>query len=216
MGSHQALQAQLRNDGELLERSRFPEFSAGLRTFLNEDRGALVLQVPVNRALAAANETLRALEMRQKALGLGADEFTTKYDEAAKELEKLSARRTAEVKAVEKKQAAALRSCLARVSGVQDRMLRAMLHDVGAVELTGLDVSGESGQQEAIQKLKSAAQTAARRQAEKEAREIAEQVAKAVSEAAGTLQEFAVQVDDVMSRIAADFTQAVAGGAVAG
>jgi GTPase Era involved in 16S rRNA processing len=216
MDSYQALQAQLRNDGELLEKSRFPEFSAGLRTFLNEDRGAIVLQVPVNRALAAANETLLALEMRQKALSLSGDEFTAKYNEAAQELEKLSERRAAELQAVEKKQAATLRACLAHARGVEDRMRRAMLKDLDAVGLTGLDVSGESGQQEAIQKLRGATQTAARRQAEKEARAIGEQVAKSVSEASGELHEFSVQVDDVMSRIAADFTQTMAGGAIAG
>ena len=63
--AYDALQGIVHSDGPRLEKSRFPLFQDGLRRFLNEDRGAIVLQVPVNRILAAASEILMTARSSQ-------------------------------------------------------------------------------------------------------------------------------------------------------
>jgi GTPase SAR1 family protein len=210
--SYQALHAQLHGESELLQRSRFTVFAAGLRKFLNEDRGAVVLQVPINRALASAGEILLAMEMRRNALRMSAGEFEKKFEEAGKQLERLAERRRSELAAVEEKQTAALAACLPRADGVQDRIVEAMKQAVESFELTDHEVSSGGRQQEAIEKLKNTAQTAARRQAEKELQEITALVNRSLAEASGKAQEFTAHVDEVLRHIATDFQQVEAEG----
>jgi GTPase SAR1 family protein len=205
--SYQALQAQLRSESELLKRSRFTTFAAGLRKFLNEDRGAVVLQVPINRALASAGEILLAMEMRRNALRMSAGEFEKKFAEAGKQLERLAERRRSELAAVDEKQRAALAACLPRADGVQDRIVEAMRQAVESIALVDQEVASSGRQQEAIEKLKNAAQTAARRHAEKELQEITARVNRSLAEASGKAQEFTAHVDQVLRHIATDFQQ---------
>ena len=52
LSSYQALTARIENDDALLEESQFPKFTAALERFLTHNRGAIELQVLVNRILA--------------------------------------------------------------------------------------------------------------------------------------------------------------------
>src|ERR1039457_5291643 len=72
-----ALQGILHNDGPRLEKSHFSQFQEGLRHFLNEDRGVIVLQVPVNRILAAASEVLMTHDLRKQTANMSLAEFNT-------------------------------------------------------------------------------------------------------------------------------------------
>ena len=58
LSAYQALQAKSRGDSNLLTQSKFPQFETALENFLSEERGAIGLQVPVNRAIASAKEII--------------------------------------------------------------------------------------------------------------------------------------------------------------
>ncbi len=55
LSGYQYLEGKLTNDSQLIAASKFEEFAAALEHFLTEDRGAILLQVPVNRLISSAN-----------------------------------------------------------------------------------------------------------------------------------------------------------------
>jgi GTPase SAR1 family protein len=58
MSAYQALKAKQTRDHELMAVSRFNEFETALETFLAEERGSILLQVPINRVIFASKEIL--------------------------------------------------------------------------------------------------------------------------------------------------------------
>ena len=78
LSAKQALKGKLRGDNALLEVSRFPAFEQELERFLTEDRGAVSLQVQVNKILAAADEIVKNVQLRESALSMGRQEFQEK------------------------------------------------------------------------------------------------------------------------------------------
>lgn len=102
LSAKQALKAKVRGDNELLERSRFPVFEKELERFLTEDRGAVFLQIPVNRILSAAEEIFKSIEIFESALNMKKDEFQQKMQDASRELNALRARKEAEMKKIDR------------------------------------------------------------------------------------------------------------------
>lgn len=86
ISAKQALKAKVKGDDALLQRSCFPQFEKELERFLTEDRGAVVLQVPINRILASAADILKTIEMQESALTMQKEEFDAKYKEALSEI----------------------------------------------------------------------------------------------------------------------------------
>jgi len=82
LSAKKALRAKLKNDDEMLKVSRFPVFKEALERFLTEDRGAVTLNVPVNRIKTSSIELANAIQLREYALTLRKDEFNKKYDAA--------------------------------------------------------------------------------------------------------------------------------------
>jgi len=101
VSAKQALKAKVKGDNELLERSRFPQFERELERFLTEDRGAVFLQIPVNRILSAAEEIYKSIEISESALNMKKEEFQKKMQDATKELNALRERKKAEMKKID-------------------------------------------------------------------------------------------------------------------
>jgi len=97
ISAKQALRAKMLGDNAMLEESRFPAFERELERFLTEDRGAVLLQVPVNRIISGSGEVLRAIEMRRNALSMQKEEFEAKQAQAMAEINEVRQRKTAEI-----------------------------------------------------------------------------------------------------------------------
>ncbi|WP_297421899.1 dynamin family protein [Clostridium sp.] len=97
ISAKQALKAKIKGDDALLEKSCFPKFEKQLELFLTEDRGAVVLQVPVNRILSASAEILKNIEMQENALSMEKEEFQKKYAEALEEIKTLRQKKKEEL-----------------------------------------------------------------------------------------------------------------------
>ena len=89
VSSKKALKAKVKGDHSALEASGFPEFEKALERFLTEDRGAVMLNVPVSRIKTSSMGIVRAVELRQNALNLQKEEFDQKYEEAMKEIKSI-------------------------------------------------------------------------------------------------------------------------------
>ncbi|BAY33386.1 hypothetical protein NIES2107_52820 [Nostoc carneum NIES-2107] len=86
ISAYQALQAKQTADPELLAQSRFGELETALETFLTLERGAISLQVPVNRAIASAKEILTAIGNQATALKNNKQELRATYEAAVANL----------------------------------------------------------------------------------------------------------------------------------
>ncbi len=82
VSAYQALQAKQKADPDLLTQSRFGELETALEMFLTQERGAISLQVPVNRAIASAKEILTAIGNQSTALERKKQELRTVYEAA--------------------------------------------------------------------------------------------------------------------------------------
>ncbi|NLE13864.1 MAG: hypothetical protein GX628_09365 [Clostridiales bacterium] len=96
LSAKQALKGKLKGDNALLERSCFPAFERELERFLTEDRGAITLQVQVNKILAAASEIVKTVKLRESALSMGEEEFKEKYENAKAKIAEIRAHREEE------------------------------------------------------------------------------------------------------------------------
>lgn len=82
VSAYQALQAKQKADPNLLTQSRFGELETALETFLTQERGAISLQVPVNRAIASSKEILSAIRSQLTELDRKKQELSTEYEAA--------------------------------------------------------------------------------------------------------------------------------------
>jgi predicted GTPase len=95
LSAKNALKAKIKGDDSMLAKSCFPDFESALERFLTEDRGAVMLNVPVSRIKTSALEIAIAVQLRENALAMQKDEFDQKYNEAMDEMEKLRSERQA-------------------------------------------------------------------------------------------------------------------------
>lgn len=101
LSAKQALKGKLRGDNALLEVSRFPAFEHELERFLTEDRGAVTLQVQVNKILAAVDEIVKNVQLQEAALSMGQQEFQEKYAAAKEKIADIRAHREEEYQKID-------------------------------------------------------------------------------------------------------------------
>lgn len=101
VSAKQALKAKNSGDGALLAQSRFAEFEHELETMLTEDRGAITLNVQVNKLLSASAEILKAIDMRTGALQMDEKEFAEKHEQAKRQIAEIRDNRDSEYRRIE-------------------------------------------------------------------------------------------------------------------
>lgn len=102
LSAYQYLEGKQRNDSALIALSRFEQFVLSLETFLTEDRGSIVLQVPVNRMIASSAEILKAIGMQESALEMDQEKFQAAYEESVAEIEAIRKRKKEEMVLIDK------------------------------------------------------------------------------------------------------------------
>lgn len=96
LSAKKALKAKMAGNDVALENSCFPKFEKELERFLTEDRGAVMLGVPVSRILGASVEILKTIALRENALLMKKEEFNQKYSQAMEEIETIREQRRGE------------------------------------------------------------------------------------------------------------------------
>jgi ribosome biogenesis GTPase A len=200
--AYNALRGIVDNNQLLLERSRFLPFQNGLRSFLNEDRGAIVLQVPVNRILASANEILMTLNLKRQAANMSLDEFSSKRDAALAELNRVRERKRQDMAAMELRKADAVERALSVIKGMDNRIKAAVRDAISGVELTDEDVEK---QKPAVEKVQSLVDVTVRRAAEQESDRVAGEVNRAIANAADHLQKLTTDLEETVRSIVLEF-----------
>jgi GTPase SAR1 family protein len=207
--AHDALEGIVNNDKALLERSRFPAFQNGLRRFLNDDRGAIVLQVPVNRILASVNEILLTLNLRRQTAKMSLEEFNQKRDTAVEELNRIRERKSEDMLEVDRKKAEAYERARAVLKGLDDRVKAAVRDAIAGVALS--DDEAAKGKP-AADKVQSAINIEIRTATEREAERVAAEVNRTVSEVADQLQKLTADLEQTVKGIVLNFGSGSGGG----
>ncbi len=96
LSAKMALKAKTSGNQQKLEQSCFPAFEDALERFLTEDRGAVMLSVPVSRIKTAADEIFKTVALRENALAMKKEEFDEKYDQAMDEINTIREERRVE------------------------------------------------------------------------------------------------------------------------
>jgi GTPase len=96
LSAKMALKAKASGNQEKLEQSCFPAFENALERFLTEDRGAVMLSVPVNKIRTASVEIFKTVGLRESALKMRKEEFDEKYSQAMDEIETIREQRRVE------------------------------------------------------------------------------------------------------------------------
>ena len=130
MDAKQALNGRVSADTALINRSRFPQFDAALRQFLTDDRGAMVLQIPVNRVIASCQEIALAVSLRRDGLKTERTAFEDQYTAHCADLDGLRGRARQELEAINAKCDEALTAALPKLSGAEGRILEAIRNHV--------------------------------------------------------------------------------------
>lgn len=100
LSAKKALKAKQKGDPDMLAKSRFPEFETALERFLTEDRGAVMLNVPISRIKTSSIELVKAVQLRESALAMHKEDFNTKYEKAMAEIERIRSERQREFKQI--------------------------------------------------------------------------------------------------------------------
>lgn len=96
LSAKKALKAKQKGDPDMLAKSHFPEFEAALERFLTEDRGAVMLNVPISRIKTSSIELVKAAQLRESALSMHKEEFNAKYEKAMAEIKRIRDERQSE------------------------------------------------------------------------------------------------------------------------
>jgi hypothetical protein len=201
--AYDALQGILLNDGPRLENSRLGLLQEGLRHFLNEDRGVIVLQVPLNRVLAASAEVLMTIDLRKRTAGMSLDEFNTKRDAALQELDRLRQRKKDEIAAVERQRGEASDQASAVLAGITERVKTSVRDAINALDLS--DEEAAKGQA-AADKVGAAVNVRLREIVEQEMDRVAAELNRTVAQASDQLTHLTTDLEQTVGNIAVTFS----------
>lgn len=148
VSAYQALKAKTTNDLSLLETSNFPAFEAELQKFLTEHRGAMMLHVPLNRALTASREILDSIALQQRALKVKAEEFEQAVAAAEADVEALRVRKAEEIAKIDAAGRDLSNRVMSFAPGFIERVRNAVLGEIDRFEITGQHVSSVAGRKE--------------------------------------------------------------------
>jgi len=200
ISAKQALAAKASGDVELLRRSHFAEFETALEKFLTEDRGAVFLQVPVNRLLAAAGEILSTINLQENALCMKRDEFEAAHAKSVAELDTLRKQKTEELTRIDE----AAECARQRIHPLVEEMRAEILHAAAAVidraEITADEVSKNKGT-ELQERLAKQISTAVRNVGQTAAERIQTEIQRELSLEADRLQGFSDQIAGTLAGI---------------
>ena len=154
-----ALKAKKKNDAAALAESKFPEFEAALEKFLVEERGAITLNVPVNRIKASSVEIIKAVELREVALQMKSEDFQEKYTRAMAEINSIRDERTREFQKVSGRADEVYEKLQPILSTYWSRMKTAAFQAVDDFPITSAETVSESLSEQLMAAVRNGMQT---------------------------------------------------------
>lgn len=202
LSAYQAVRAKETNDGGLLEKSRFLVFERELQRLLTERRGAVTLQVPVNRTISTCRDILAALNLRRAAVSLKRDEFEQAYKKSTSEVDSLKQRKSEELSKVQTASAATLDKLKPLLVGLPDALKGAAEKAITQAEIKPEELDEPERLKERLGKV---VDNALRHEGNAQATDIQMRVNSALTSEIERLQNFTDMIGGLMDRITVNF-----------
>lgn len=202
LSAFQAVRAKETNDGGLLEKSRFLVFERELQRLLTERRGAVTLQVPVNRTISTCRDILAALNLRRAAVSLKREEFEQAYKKSTAEVDSLKQRKSEELNKVQAASAATQDKLKPLLVGLPNALKAAAEKAINQAEIKAEELDESEKLKERLGKV---VDNALRQEGNVQATDIQMRINAALANEIERLQDFAGMIDGLMNRITVNF-----------
>lgn len=206
LSGFKALKAQEEGDEELLEESRFSEFTDELERFLVEGRGVVELQVLVNRLLDTTDEIVKKLKLELGAMDMAQEEFDQAYDEASGKLERLRAQREEETAKIDQAAERTRHRLEPQIDQIENDLRQAAEETIESAKIDPKELKKErlpSLTEKLGKKVSQAISLTARRSGEK----IQLEIERDLKQEAARLSEFAETVGETLDSVVYQFTE---------
>ncbi len=144
LSAKKALKAKLKGDQNMLDQSCFPNFEAALERFLTEDRGAVMLSVPISRIKTSSIELLKAVQLREHALDMEKDEFDNNYQLAMQEIERIREERQLEFSKINQTSQKTYNELLPEINNYWNSVAAAASDAIDNYSLSADDIKGDN------------------------------------------------------------------------
>jgi GTPase SAR1 family protein len=201
LSAKKALKAKEKGDNDMLAKSLFPQFEAALERFLTEDRGAIMLSVPVNRLNTSAMELVKAIQLREVALSMNSEEFNKKYKHAMDEIESIRCERQSEFTKINE---ASLRTYVELIPLIQNywpALEGVAVRAVDNFNLTNNDIKGSAAAKKTQERLLDAVKKALAWESQTLSERVQEYISIALENEAERISGFEEHFFDTTNRI---------------
>lgn len=202
LSAYQALEAKNNHDDELLAKSRFAEFEKALEQFLARERGAIELQVPLNRAIASSGEILSTINIQENALKMKLEDFEKTYETSIKEISDLRHRKKEEMQLIDRAAENVRYNVRPLLNKLEDELKQTAIQVIDSTTITPKEVGNKKALAEKLgRKVSTSLQNAGQKLADKVQTEIQQGLVEEVDR----LKDFANSVVTVLNRIEMQF-----------
>jgi hypothetical protein len=198
----QALAAKQSGDDRLLAQSRFPEFEQALEKFLTQERGAILLQVPVNRVISSSQEILANISIQENALKMKQEDFQRAYENSVAEIASIRARQTNELKLIDAAADKFIVSVRPIIRNLPDRFKAAAEEAIQSISIEPKEVNNKKV---LSKKLSDTVSNALERASDNLSQKIQDQTQEAIDREVERLKDFAKAVENVFTKINIEF-----------
>lgn len=199
-----ALQAKQKGDEVLLAQSGFQEFETALKSFLANERGVILLQVPVNRAIASSKEIISAISIEEGALKMKQEELQAAYEKSMTEINAVRERQKKELKFIDA--AAAKVKLLVRplIYKLPDELKQAAEE---AIQSTPIEPKELNNKNALAEKLSDQVSETLKRTAEQLSQKIQNEIQQGIDQEIERLKDFSKSVDLALTNIEMQFIE---------
>jgi len=190
------------HDPTLLAESHFPEFETALDKFLAEERGATILQVPVNRTIASATAIFQAISLQENGLAMDKDKCIANCDKAVAEIKVLQSQKALEMEKIDSAAKKVKETVLPIVERFEGELKQAATQVISTMEIDPSELDDKKSLQA---KLSCEVSETVKKAAQKIAVEIQEQIEHGLVNEVYRLQDFAKSFDEALQNIEMSF-----------
>jgi len=202
LSAYQALEAKNNNDDELLNKSRFTEFEQALEQFLARERGAIELQVPLNRVIASSGEILSTINIQENALKMKLEDFEKTYETSIQEISELRRRKKEEMQLIDRAAENVRYNVRPLLNKLEEELQQTAIKVIDSTTITPKEVSNKKALAEKLgRQVSSSLQNSGQKLADK----IQIEIQKGLAEEIDRLKDFANSVVTVLNRIEMQF-----------
>jgi GTPase SAR1 family protein len=201
LSAYQALEAKENNDDELLAKSRFTEFEQALEQFLAKERGAIELQVSLNRVITSSGEILSTINIQENALLMKLKDFEKTYETSVQEISELRRRRKEAMQLIDRASENVRYNVRPLLNKLEDDLKQTAIQVIDSTTITPKEMSNKKALAEKLgRKVSSSLQNAGQKLADK----IQTEIQKELTEMTDRLKFFGAEMTGRLNFLGAE------------